>query len=160
VREADADSKDREKEADELAELKSKFFTGEYENPSLEFEKARREIEKLYEPRILINVNLEAAAAATAAGHQRKQAASAAGEGDGLKQRQKSQQLDSYDPDMAGMNDDDSISNDDHGSMADTASNASGGYAKNNNNDKSLSNSLSRQNSESRDSLAQIHGHP
>lgn len=158
VREADADSKDREKEAEELAELKSKFFSGEYENPSLEFEKARLEIEKLYEPRILINVNQEPPAAATSSVHQRKQAASVPGEDDeGQKQRQKSQQLDSYDPDMAGTNDDDSISNDDRASMADTASNASGVYAKNNNNDQSLSNSLSRHNSESRDSLAQIH---
>lgn len=163
MREADADSKDREKEADELAELKTKIFSGEFENPSLEYEKARREIDKLYEPRILINVNLEAAAAATSAtsaGHQRKQAASAAGEGanNGQKQR-KLHSSDSYDPEMAGHNDD-SLSNDGHGSMADTASNASG-YAKNNNNDKSLSsshpNSLSRQNSESRDSLAHIH---
>lgn len=165
VREADADSMDREKEADELAELKNKIFSGEFENPSLEYEKARREIEKLYEPRILINVNQDSVAGNTAV--RGKQAASAAGESGtpsnlssgGQKQRKNPSSSESYDPNLAGHNED-SISNDDHASMADTASNASGGYAKNNNNEKSLSsrqNSISRQNSESRDSLSHIH---
>lgn len=39
VREADLDSKDRNKEQEELDELKNKIFSGEYDNPTLEFEK-------------------------------------------------------------------------------------------------------------------------
>lgn len=39
VREADQDSKDRNKEQEELDELKNKIFSGEYDNPTLEFEK-------------------------------------------------------------------------------------------------------------------------
>lgn len=39
VREADQDSKDRNKEQEELDELKNKIFAGEYDNPTLEFEK-------------------------------------------------------------------------------------------------------------------------
>ncbi|KFB53645.1 AGAP004546-PA-like protein [Anopheles sinensis] len=59
VREADADSKDRNKEQEELDELKNKIFSGEYDNPTLEFEKAKKEREDLYKPKILIDVNLE-----------------------------------------------------------------------------------------------------
>lgn len=59
VREADADSKDRNKEQEELDELKNKIFSGEYDNPTLEFEKAKKEREELYKPKILIDVNLE-----------------------------------------------------------------------------------------------------
>lgn len=39
VREADADGKDRQREQEELEELKSKIFSGEYDNPTQEFEK-------------------------------------------------------------------------------------------------------------------------
>lgn len=39
VREADADAKDRAREQEELEELKSKIFSGEYDNPTQEFEK-------------------------------------------------------------------------------------------------------------------------
>lgn len=39
VREADYDLKDRNKEQEELEELKTKIFNGEYENPSREFER-------------------------------------------------------------------------------------------------------------------------
>lgn len=39
VREADADAKDRAREQEELEELKAKIFSGEYDNPTQEFEK-------------------------------------------------------------------------------------------------------------------------
>lgn len=42
VREADLDSKDRNKEQEELDELKNKIFAGEYDNPTAEFEKVGR----------------------------------------------------------------------------------------------------------------------
>lgn len=59
VREADLDAKDRNKEQEELDELKNKIFSGEFENPTQEYEKAKKEHDKLYKPQILINVNLE-----------------------------------------------------------------------------------------------------
>lgn len=59
VREADLDAKDRNKEQEELEELKHKIFSGEYENPTQEYEKAKKEHEKMYKPQILIDVNLE-----------------------------------------------------------------------------------------------------
>lgn len=59
VREADLDAKDRNKEQEELEELKNKIFSGEFENPSQEYERARKEHEKLYRPQIIIDVNLE-----------------------------------------------------------------------------------------------------
>lgn len=176
VREADADSKDREKEADELAELKNKIFSGEFENPSQEYEKARREIEKLYEPRILINVNLEAA-------QRREQEQLLPGQQQERRKQQQQQQpmADAFESlesaamavvaAMAGVvpgivpgapPSEDSIStNDDRASMADTVSNASGySHLKNSNNNNISNNnneSVSRQNSESRDSLSHIH---
>lgn len=173
VREADADSKDREKEADELAELKNKIFSGEFENPSQEYEKARREIEKLYEPRILINVNLEAA--------QRRDQEQLPGQQQQQQDRRKHQPMaDAFDSlesaeIAAGVGgssvvpgappSEDSLStNDDRASMADTVSNASGySHLKtsnnnniNNNNNNQSADSVSRQNSESRDSLSHI----
>lgn len=39
VREADFDAKDRAREQEELEELKSKIFNGEYENPTQEYER-------------------------------------------------------------------------------------------------------------------------
>lgn len=174
VREADADSKDREKEADELAELKNKIFSGEFENPSQEYEKARREIEKLYEPRILINVltNMEAA--------QRRDQDQLPGQQLQQQDRRKHQPMaDAFDSlesaaIAAGVGvssvpgappSEDSLStNDDRASMADTVSNASGySHLKNsnnnninNNNNNQSADSVSRQNSESRDSLSHI----
>lgn len=59
VREADLDAKDRDKEQEELDELKHKIFSGEFANPTLEFERLKREREDLYRPKILIDVNLE-----------------------------------------------------------------------------------------------------
>lgn len=59
VREADLDAKDRNKEQEELEELRNKIFSGEYENPSQEYERAKKEHENLYKPQILIDVNLE-----------------------------------------------------------------------------------------------------
>lgn len=176
VREADADSKDREKEADELTELKNKIFSGEYENPSQEFEKARREIEKLYEPRILINVNLEAQRRDVEPLQQEQQEQQLNAE---RRKQQLNEDYDSRDS-VIGVGggalvhkpppSEDSIStNDDRASMADTASNASGySHLKNSNNNNISNNSnlagggggddsVSRQNSESRDSLANIH---
>lgn len=41
VREIETDEKDRNKELEELEELKTKVFSGEYENPKLEFERVR-----------------------------------------------------------------------------------------------------------------------
>uniref|UniRef100_A0A336MGC6 CSON000057 protein n=1 Tax=Culicoides sonorensis TaxID=179676 RepID=A0A336MGC6_CULSO len=59
VREADADAKDRQREQEELEELKAKIFSGEYDNPSLEFEKQKKEREELYKPKILVDANPE-----------------------------------------------------------------------------------------------------
>lgn len=59
VREADLDAKDRNKEQEELEDLKAKIFSGEFENPTQEFERLKREREELYKPKILIDVNLE-----------------------------------------------------------------------------------------------------
>lgn len=59
VREADLDAKDRNKEQEELEELKNKIFSGEFENPTQEYERAKKEHEKLYRPQIIIDVNLE-----------------------------------------------------------------------------------------------------
>lgn len=59
VREADLDAKDRNKEQEELEELRNKIFSGEYENPSQEYERAKKEHEKLYRPQIIIDVNME-----------------------------------------------------------------------------------------------------
>lgn len=60
LREADADAKDRAREHEELEELKTKIFTGEYVDPTEEFERQKRERENLYKPKLLIDVNLEA----------------------------------------------------------------------------------------------------
>lgn len=58
LREADADAKDRAKEQDELEELKTKIFTGEFSNPAEEFERQKQERENFYKPRPLIHVNV------------------------------------------------------------------------------------------------------
>lgn len=59
VREADSDAKDRNKEQEELDDLKAKIFSGEFENPTQEFERLKKERDDLYRPKILIDVNLE-----------------------------------------------------------------------------------------------------
>lgn len=59
VREADLDAKDRNKEQEELEELKNKIFSGDYDNPTQEFERLKRQRDDLYKPKILIDVNLE-----------------------------------------------------------------------------------------------------
>lgn len=59
MREADLDAKDRNKEQEELEELKNKIFSGEFENPTQEYERAKKEHEKLYKPQIIIDVNME-----------------------------------------------------------------------------------------------------
>lgn len=59
VREADLDGKDRNKEQEELEELKNKIFSGDYDNPTQEFERLKRQRDDLYKPKILIDVNLE-----------------------------------------------------------------------------------------------------
>lgn len=59
VREADQDAKDRNKEQEELEELKNKIFSGDYDNPTQEYEKLKKQREDLYKPKILIDVNLE-----------------------------------------------------------------------------------------------------
>lgn len=59
LREADLDAKDRNKEHEELEELKNKIFSGEYDNPTQEFERLKKQREDLYKPKILIDVNLE-----------------------------------------------------------------------------------------------------
>lgn len=58
-REAELDAKDRNNEQEELDELKAKIFSGEFDNPTEEFERAKRQREELYRPKILIDVNLE-----------------------------------------------------------------------------------------------------
>lgn len=52
VREADLDAKDRQREQEELEELKSKIFNGDYDNPTQEYEKQKRERESLYKPKL------------------------------------------------------------------------------------------------------------
>lgn len=59
VKEADFDGRDRSKEKEELDELKNKIFSGNFDNPTQEFERAKKEREDLYRPKILIDVNLE-----------------------------------------------------------------------------------------------------
>lgn len=41
LKEAESDTRDREKEKDELEELKSKIFSSAYEDPTAEFEKVK-----------------------------------------------------------------------------------------------------------------------
>lgn len=41
MRETEMDEKDRNKELEELEELKTKVFSGEFDNPKLEFERVR-----------------------------------------------------------------------------------------------------------------------
>lgn len=60
MREADLDAKDRNKEQEELEELKNKIFSGEYDNPTQEFERLKRKHDDMYKPKILIDVNMEA----------------------------------------------------------------------------------------------------
>lgn len=60
IREADSDSKDRSREQEELEELKNKIFSGEYENPTQEFERLKKEHENMYKPKLIIDVNQEA----------------------------------------------------------------------------------------------------
>lgn len=43
----------------ELEEIKTKIFSGEFENPTQEFERIKKEREEMYKPKILIDVNLE-----------------------------------------------------------------------------------------------------
>lgn len=43
----------------ELEELKTKIFSGEYDNPTQEFERIKKQREEMYKPKILIDVNLE-----------------------------------------------------------------------------------------------------
>lgn len=60
LREADSDAKDRSREQEELEELKTKIFTGEYADPTQEFERQKQERDNLYKPKLLINTKLEA----------------------------------------------------------------------------------------------------
>ncbi|KRT79601.1 hypothetical protein AMK59_7721, partial [Oryctes borbonicus] len=59
VKEAESDNRDRSKEKEEIEELKNKIFSGEFEDPSAEFERAKKEREEQYKPKLLIDVNLE-----------------------------------------------------------------------------------------------------
>lgn len=43
----------------ELEELKNKIFSGEYDNPTQEFERIKKQREEMYKPKLLIDVNLE-----------------------------------------------------------------------------------------------------
>lgn len=43
----------------ELEELKNKIFSGEFDNPTQEFERVKKQREELYKPKLLIDVNLE-----------------------------------------------------------------------------------------------------
>lgn len=60
LREADADATDRVREQEEMEELRTNIFTGQYKDPTLEFERRKTEMENLYKPKLLIDVNLEA----------------------------------------------------------------------------------------------------
>lgn len=42
-----------------MEEIKTKIFSGEFENPTQEFERIKKEREEMYKPKILIDVNLE-----------------------------------------------------------------------------------------------------
>jgi RNA-binding protein 25 len=59
VKEAELDTRDRQKEKEEIEELKNRIFSGEHEDPSAEFERAKKEKEDQYKPKLLIDVNLE-----------------------------------------------------------------------------------------------------
>lgn len=59
VKEAELDSRDRQKEKEEIEELKNRIFSGEHEDPNAEFERVKREKEEQYKPKLLIDVNLE-----------------------------------------------------------------------------------------------------
>lgn len=48
MREIEMDEKDRNKELEELEELKTKVFSGEFDNPKLEFERVRNFFNKLF----------------------------------------------------------------------------------------------------------------
>ena len=54
--EADSDLKDREEEREELEKLKEEIFSGKYDNPTQEFERKKQEMEDLYKPKILIDL--------------------------------------------------------------------------------------------------------
>lgn len=42
-----------------MEELKNKIFSGEFDNPTQEFERVKKQREEMYKPKILIDVNLE-----------------------------------------------------------------------------------------------------
>lgn len=59
VKEAESDGRDRIKEKEEIEELKNKIFSGEFDDPTAEFEKVKKQREEQYKPKLLIDVNME-----------------------------------------------------------------------------------------------------
>lgn len=53
------DNRDRQKEREELEELKAKIFSEAFDNPVAEFEREKRRRDELYKPRVLIDVGME-----------------------------------------------------------------------------------------------------
>ncbi|XP_014290302.1 RNA-binding protein 25 isoform X2 [Halyomorpha halys] len=58
-KEMEIDAKDRQKEKEELAELKAKIFAGNSDDPNAEFAKAMKAREELYKPKIIVNMTEE-----------------------------------------------------------------------------------------------------
>ncbi|KAI5705533.1 hypothetical protein M8J75_016101 [Diaphorina citri] len=57
IKEMESDAKDRQKEKEELEELRAKIFSSQNKNPDEEFRKVLKARENLYKPRILVEVN-------------------------------------------------------------------------------------------------------
>lgn len=58
-KEMEIDAKDRQKEKEELAELKAKIFAGNSDDPNAEFAKAMKAREEMYKPKIIVNMTEE-----------------------------------------------------------------------------------------------------
>lgn len=59
MKEVESDNRDRLKENEEIEELKTKIFSGEYDDPNAEFERAKKERDEQYKPKLIIDVNLD-----------------------------------------------------------------------------------------------------
>uniref|UniRef100_A0A8D8U9P5 Uncharacterized protein n=1 Tax=Cacopsylla melanoneura TaxID=428564 RepID=A0A8D8U9P5_9HEMI len=57
VKEMESDAKDRQKEKEELEDLRAKIFSSQNKNPDEEYRKVLKARENLYKPRILVEVN-------------------------------------------------------------------------------------------------------
>lgn len=53
------DNRDRQKEKEEIEELKTRIFAGEHDDPNAEFERIKKEREEQYKPKLLIDMKLD-----------------------------------------------------------------------------------------------------